>query len=91
LGQFLYTKAQRIRRHDEIRDFVSKKLATMREKIQIIEEAFIPTLTGNLKPDVVVVKQGRVHVVDMRIRHEDTGYLKDTGAKWRSTLQSSRY
>jgi hypothetical protein len=90
LGEFVYTKTQRIRRHDEIRDFVSKKLATKREKIQIIEEAFIPTLTGNLNPDVVVVNQGRVHVVNMTIHHEVI-WMKDIGAKWRRTLQSSRY
>jgi hypothetical protein len=52
LGQCIYTKAQRIRRHDEIRDFVTKKLATMKEAIKIIEEALIPTPTGNLKPDL---------------------------------------
>ena len=31
LGQCVYTKSQRIRRHDEIRDFVSKKLAAMKD------------------------------------------------------------
>jgi hypothetical protein len=77
LGQCVYTKTQRIRRHDEIRDFVSKKLASMKEGIQIIEEALIETPTGNLKPDLVVVSQGRVHVVDVTVRHEDTGYLDE--------------
>ena len=75
LGQCIYTKTQRIRRHDEIRDFVSTKLASTKEKIQIIEEALIPTPTGNLKTDLVVVSQGRVHVVDVTVRHEDSGYL----------------
>ena len=68
---------QQIRRHDDIRDFVSKKLASMKEKVQIIEEALIPTQTGNLKPDLVVVSQGRVRVVDVTVRHEDTGYLEE--------------
>jgi len=77
LGQCVYTKSQRIRRHDEIRDFVTKKLASMKGKVQIIEEALIPTPTGNLKPDLVVVNQGRVHVVDVTVRHEDTGYLDE--------------
>jgi len=77
LGQCIYTKAQRIRRHDEIRDFVTKKLAAMKEGVKIIEEALIPTPTGNLKPDLVVVNQGRVHVVDVTVRHEDTGYLDE--------------
>jgi hypothetical protein len=77
LGQCTYTKAQRIRRHDEIRDFVTKKLANMKEEVKIIEEALIPTPTGNLKPDLVVVNRGRVHVVDVTVRHEDTGYLDE--------------
>jgi len=76
LGQCVYTKVQRIRRHDDIRDFVSKKLANIKERVQIIEEALIPTQRGNLKPDLVVVSQGRVHVVDVTVRHEDTGYLE---------------
>jgi hypothetical protein len=76
LGQCVYTKVQRIRRHDEIRDLVCKKLAAMKE-VQIIEEALIPTKAGNLKPDLVVVNQGRVHVVDVTVRHEDTGYLEE--------------
>jgi len=76
-GQCVHTKVQRIRRHDDIRDFVSKKLANMKEKVQIIEEALIPTQAGNLKPDLVVVSQGRVQAVDVTVRHEDTGYLEE--------------
>jgi hypothetical protein len=77
LGQCIYTKAQRIRRHDKIRDFIIKKLVTMKEGIEIIEEALIPTPTGNLKSDLVVVNQGRVHMVDVRVHHKDTGYLDE--------------
>jgi hypothetical protein len=68
---------QRIRRHDEIRDFITNKLAKMKDGIKIIEEALILTSMGNLKPDLVVVNQGRVHVVDITVRHEDTGYLDE--------------
>jgi hypothetical protein len=39
------------------------KLSSAKEGIEIIEEALIPTPAGNLKPDLVVVNQGRVHVV----------------------------
>jgi hypothetical protein len=77
LGQCVYTKVRRIRRRDEIRDFVSKKLATMKENVQIIEEALKPTKTGNLKPDLVVVNQGKVQVVDVTVCQEDTGYLEE--------------
>jgi len=56
---------------------LSRKLASKKEEISIIEEALIPTQTGNLKPDLVVVNQGRVHVVDVTVRHEGTGYLDE--------------
>jgi hypothetical protein len=65
MGQCIHTKAQRIRRNDEIRDFLTKKLANMKEGIKIIEEVLIPTPTGNLKPDLLVVNQGRVNVDDV--------------------------
>ena len=78
LGQCTYTKSQRIKRHDEIRDFVSQKIRRMKEKVEIIEEAMIQTPTGtNLKPDLVVVNRERVYVVDVTVRHEDTGYLEE--------------
>jgi predicted nuclease of restriction endonuclease-like RecB superfamily len=77
LGQCRYTKAQRIRRDDEIRDTVSQKLTKGKDGVKIIEEAAIASPKGNiLKPDLVVVSQGRVHVVDVTVRHEDTGYLE---------------
>ena len=46
-------------------------------KVQIIEEALIPTPTGNLKSDLVLVKVGRVQVVDVTVRHENTPYLDE--------------
>jgi len=76
LGQCIYTKTQRIRRHNEIRDFVSKKLAS-KKKISIIEEVLISTPKGNLKLNLVVVNQGRFHVVDVTVRNEDTGYPEE--------------
>jgi hypothetical protein len=52
LGQCTYTKVQRIRRHDEIRDIVTQKLAKTKEKVQIVDEATIQTPEGKiLKPD----------------------------------------
>jgi hypothetical protein len=49
----------------------------MKEKVQIIEEAPIPKKTGNLKTDLVVVNQGRVHVVEVTVHHEGTGYVEE--------------
>jgi hypothetical protein len=43
---------------------------------KILEEPTIKTPDGTLKPDLVVMNQGRVHVVDVTVRHEDVGYLQ---------------
>ena len=75
LGQFTYTKSSRIRRHDKIHNFVAQILATNTSEFQLIEEASIATPSGTLK--LVVVHQGKVQVVDVTVRHEDTGYLEE--------------
>jgi len=62
---------------------LSRKFST-KKKISTIEEGLIPTPTGNLKPHLVVVNQGRVRAVDVTVRHEDTAYL-DKG--YRSIVQ----
>jgi hypothetical protein len=73
----MHTKTQRIHRHDEIRNFIAKKLANNGQKFTVIEEAAVPTPSGTLKPDLVVINQGRVLVIDITVRHEDTGYLEE--------------
>jgi hypothetical protein len=77
LGQCIHTKKQRIHRHDEIRDFVSQKLAKSPRNYKVIEEAAIKTPSGTLKPDLVVINRERVLVIDITVRHEDTGYLEE--------------
>jgi hypothetical protein len=76
LGQCTATKNSRIRRHDEIRDFVAKNLATKTNEYQVIEEASVETPLGTLKPDLVVIHRDRVLVIDITVRHEDKGYLE---------------
>jgi len=56
---------------------VSEKLTTLKGEIKIIVQALISTPTRNFKTDLVVVNQGRVHVVDVRVHREDTGYLDE--------------
>jgi hypothetical protein len=77
LGQCMHTKKQRIHRHDEIRDLISKKLATNGKNYKVIEEAAIETPLGTRKPDLVVIKRGRALVIDITVRHESTGYLEE--------------
>ena len=45
--------------------------------VKVIEEASIATPSGTLKPDLAVISQGRVHVVDITVRHEDKAYLEE--------------
>jgi hypothetical protein len=68
---------RRIERHNEIRDLLAKILANKGEETQVIEEASIETPSGILKPDLVVVHQGRIQVIDVTVRHEDAGYLEE--------------
>jgi len=37
----------------------------------------VETPSGTLKPDLVVFDQGRVHVIDVTVRHKDIGYLEE--------------
>jgi hypothetical protein len=76
LGQCLHTKKRRIQRHNDIRDFVSQKVAT-NQQYQVIEEASVDTPLGKLKPDLVMIHQERVLVVDVTVRHQDKGYLEE--------------
>lgn len=80
LGQCSITKSARIRRHDEIVDFVAKEIqhsdpgATVTKEPRLFQE-------GNLlKPDLVVTNRKGVFVVDVTVRHEDIDYL-EVGAK----------
>jgi hypothetical protein len=49
----------------------------MKEKLHIFEKAVTAIQTGNLKSDSVVVSQGRVHVFDITVRHEDAADLEE--------------
>jgi hypothetical protein len=69
LGQCIHTK-----RHDETRDLLAQKISAQ-EGSQLIEEALVATSEGaNLKPDLVVVSEGKVHVLDVTVRHEENEY-----------------
>nr|QQA03726.1 R2 non-LTR retrotransposon [Rhyparobia maderae] len=77
IGSCTETKALRIRRHDEIKDFVMSEIHKRDLTVHVSRE---PRLTadrvGNLQPDLVVATQDRVFVVDVTVRHEDGDYLR---------------
>lgn len=76
LGQCTHTKAARIRRHNEIRDYVEKVVLEKDGFAIVSKEPLIPLAEGgNLKPDLVIKNQSGVFVVDITVRHEDGDYL----------------
>jgi hypothetical protein len=68
LGQCTHTKAKRIRRHNDICDFVQQRIAVTNPQARIIKEELFATRRGNLKPDLVVIDKERVHVLDVTVR-----------------------
>lgn len=76
LGQCQATKPQRIRRHNEIRDFVVEEVTKRGNEVAVTKEPTVRLPSGgNLKPDLVIQSQERVFVVDVTVRHEDGDYL----------------
>lgn len=73
LGICIHTKPARIKRHNDIRDFLANKLS--KSKTVFVE----PTVNENgelKKPDLVVKNNTDLLIVDVTIRYEDKNYLK---------------
>lgn len=76
LGQCHINKAERIRRHDEIKDLVMDEIMKRDSEATVTKEVTIQSPSGgNLKPDLIVRNQKGVFVVDITVRHEDNDYL----------------
>jgi hypothetical protein len=59
-----------------LRKFVNKLvLPSFTSKRSTVEEASMETHSGTIKPNLVVIKQGRVHMIDVTVRH--MGYLDE--------------
>lgn len=74
LGQCLYTKDKRIRRHDSIKEFIAEKVG--RRHTVFVE----PTINENgelKKPDLVVKIGQKIVVADVTVRYENREYLAD--------------
>jgi ribosomal protein L37E len=69
LCQCTYTKAQRIRRHDEIKDLILDKVNKTVADATIPREPTIELPNGGkLKPDMVIKNHEGVFVVDVTVR-----------------------
>jgi hypothetical protein len=76
LGLRVYTKAQRIRRHSEIRNLVLDIVGKRDNHAVVSRKPVIRSPSGeNLKPDLVIKSQKRVYVVNVTVRHEDKDEL----------------
>ncbi|CAG9825805.1 unnamed protein product [Phaedon cochleariae] len=77
LGMCRYTKPSRIRRHDEICDLIVQEVQKQgrEEAVTVEPPTMVAPRGGNLKPDLVIQRQGRVLVVDVTVRHEDGNNL----------------
>ncbi|KAH0944389.1 hypothetical protein HN011_001680 [Eciton burchellii] len=84
----LHTKNKRIRRHDEIKNFIADRLP--RRFSTFIEPAV--NVGGELKkPDLVIKDQERLMVVDVTVRYENRTSLADAhrekARKYRQTAE----
>lgn len=73
IGICTYTKPARIKRHNDIRDYIINKIS--KTKTVFTE----PTINDNgelKKPDIVVKNGNEIQVIDVTIRYEDKDYLK---------------
>lgn len=75
LGLCVHTKRLRIKRHDEIKNFIADKLATI-ENNQVLVEPSISVGEALSKPDLIINKERRSLIVDVTVRYENRDYLK---------------
>jgi len=76
LGQCTVMKEHTIRRHNEILELLTNRIANRNKEIAVTKETTYKMPSGGcLKPDLVVQSQKWVFVVDDTVHHEDTDYL----------------
>lgn len=73
LGLCIYTKNNRIRRHDEIKELIADKVS---KKCSVFVKPVV-SVTGDLKKsDLVIKDQERLMVVDVTVRYENRDSLE---------------
>jgi hypothetical protein len=73
----MFLQKERKDRHDEIKDFILKKITEKDTKAVVTREPTLHSPEGMvLKPDLVVKNQEGVFVVDVTVRHEDGDLLQ---------------
>lgn len=73
LGQCIHTKPARIRRHNNIRDYLEDKILKRDKTVTLSKEPLTLLADGgSLKPDLIIKNQ---EGVDVTVRHEGGDYL----------------
>lgn len=75
LGLCQHTKGLRIKRHDEVKTLLAKKLQAHNE---VFVEPSIKMGDNLYKPDLVVNNEEQILVVDVTVRYENRDYLQKT-------------
>lgn len=73
LGLCIHTKQLRIKRHDEIKNFIASKLAPSKE---VAIEAKLSVGGSLYKPDLIVKNGNKAFIVDVTVRYENRDYLQ---------------
>jgi hypothetical protein len=77
LGQCLATKKDRIKRHDDIKDYILEKVVKGNTETVVTREPVLRSPDRDvLKPDLVIKNRKGVFVVDVTVRHEDGDHLR---------------
>jgi predicted nuclease of restriction endonuclease-like RecB superfamily len=77
LGQCIHTKKDRIRRHDDIKEYILQEVVAKDKEAVVTHEPTLRSSEGKiLKPDLVIKNREGVFVVDVTVRHEDGDYLR---------------
>ena len=91
LGNCLHTKPMRIRRHDEIKNFIKDQVAL---RCTVFDEPTVNVVGELKKPDLVIKDQDRLIIADVTVRYEDKDNLRkaflDKTSKYKDTLEFVR-
>jgi Reverse transcriptase (RNA-dependent DNA polymerase) len=92
IGYCPFTKAARISRHDEIKNFIGDRLRTQRGKVTSIsiERRFRHDQAGGsvwLQPDITVHRGVAAYLIDITVRVERPGYFAQAASQKRTKYE----
>lgn len=76
LGQCTSVTDARIHRHDEIVGMIAVNLSKSKKRLKVIKKPYFGTSERLLKPDLIIVREKDVLVIDVSVRYQDGRSLK---------------